>query len=68
VLLIVVGLPQLSADVLASQVVANPEWRGRPAAGVRLWRIRIDGIAASETAIPERTPARAHRGWGHRDA
>ena len=59
VLLIVVGLPQLSARVLASQVVANPEWRE----AVLLLVFAYGGfesmvIAASEPAIPEKTPGR----------
>ena len=55
VLLIVVGLPQLSARVLASQVVANPQWRE----AVLLLVFAYGGfesmvIAASETRDPRK--------------
>ena len=54
-LLVVVGLPQLSANVLASQVVAEPQWRE----AVLLLVFAYGGfesmvIAASETRDPRR--------------
>jgi hypothetical protein len=69
VLLVVVGLPQLSANVLASQVVQNPQWREAVLLLVfRLWRIRIDGDRCQrDPRSPKGHRPGTHRGWGHRD-
>jgi hypothetical protein len=65
VLLIVVGLPQLSARVLASQVVANPQWRE----AVLLLVFAYGGFESMVIAgqrnprSPQGHRAGAHRGW-----